>query len=306
VASASAPATEAAPVRRLAQRGKALAAAVKPALDRFSEHELTDRAAALTYYALMSLFPALLVGVALLGLLGEAATVDRVAKYVADQGAPPETVNAVRSSVKSAVSVHSGAGTLLLVFGLGLALYSASGAFGAAGRALNVVAGHEEDRGFVKRKAAGLLWTMVVIVLGVVALILVFLGGGVAHDLFEAIGLGSTAAGVWAVLRWPAAIGVVLLIYAIVYWAAPDERARFRPITPGAAAGVGLWGLASAGFFVYVSNFGSYNATYGAFAGVVILLVWLYLTNVALLLGAEINAALDEPPASRSASRRDA
>jgi membrane protein len=204
--------------------------------------------------------------------------------------------------VRTAVRLHSGAGTVLLVLGLATALYGASGAFGAAGRALNVIAGHDEDRSFVERKAGGLAWTLLLIVLGVLVLVLVFLGGGVAHDLFAAIGLGSTAAGIWTVARWPAAILVMIVIYAIVYWAAPDARNRFRPFTPGAAAGVVLWGAASGGFFLFVSSFGSYNATYGAFAGVVILLVWLYLTNVALLLGAEINAVLDEPPADAPAA----
>jgi len=281
--------------------------AVRDAFGRFREHRMTDHAAALTYYALMSLFPALLVGVALLGLLGEASTVTRVSNYVADKGAPRETVDAVRQSVQSAVQAKSGTGTALLVLGLAAALYSAAGAFGAAGRALNAVLETEEARGFVRRKLVDLGCTLVMIVLGVVVLILVFLGGGLAEDLFGTIGLGSTAAAIWNVVRWPAAVVVALVIYALVYWAAPDDRGRnFRWISPGAAAGVALWMLASAGFFFYVANFGSYNATYGVFAGLVILLVWLWLTNVAMLMGAEINAALDrarspEPdPAARA------
>jgi membrane protein len=173
----------------------------------------------------------------------------------------------------------------------------------------------DEGRGMVRRKALDLACTLVVIVLAVVALLLVFLGGGVARQLFGELGLGATAADVWNVLRWPAAVVVAMTGFAFVYWTAPDRRdAQFRLISAGAAVAVAIWLAASAGFFVYVANFGSYNATYGAFAGAVILLVWLWLTNVALLFGAEIDAvraevsqAVDRPssaPAAKSTGSR--
>ena len=213
-----------------------------------------------------------------------------------------------------------------------MSIYGAAGAFGAAGRALNRAMRLDEGRGFVRRKALDLACTLVVIVLAVVALLLVFLGGGVARQIFGELGLGSTATDVWTVLRWPAAVVVAMTAFAFVYWTAPHRRgARFKLISAGAAVAVVIWLAASAGFlrtafsralsasgslpalssswasvasviwlaasagfFVYVANFGSYNATYGAFAGAVILLVWLWLTNVALLFGAEVDAVRAE------------
>ena len=262
---------------------------------------MTDHAAALTYYALMSLFPALLVGVALLGLLGQESTVDDVARYLTDRGAPEATVNAVRSSLETAVRSQSGASTVLLVIGLALALYSASSAFGAAGRALNAVHRAEEDRGFVKRKATQIGSTLLLILLTVAVLVMVFLGGEVAREAFDAIGLGRTAGAVWTWVRWPLAVVVTMAIFSYVYAVTPDHQRPFRLISHGAVLAVLVWIAASAGFFFYVDNFGSYNAVYGAFAAVVILLLWLYLTNVAMLLGAELNAILEDREGSSPA-----
>jgi membrane protein len=254
---------------------------------------MTDHAAALTYYSLMSLFPALLVGVAVLGVFGQDSLVADTADYLKTAGAPPQTIDAVTSALDSARRQQSTAVTAL-VLGLALSLYSASGAFGAVGRALNRVWRVEEGRGLVRRKANDLLWTLVVVALALITLVLVLLGGGLASDVLGLLGLGETAADVWRVARWPAAIVSAMVIYAVVYFAAPNvEIRRFRWITPGALCGVLTWIVASALFFVYVSNFSSYSATYGAFAGAVILLVWLWVTNLALLFGAELNAVID-------------
>jgi membrane protein len=273
----------------------------KTTVRRFLDDNMTDHAAALTYYGLMSLFPALLVGVALLGLLGQQSTVDDVANYLTRHGAPEATVNAVRSSLETAVHSQRGASTVLLVIGLAVALYSASSAFGAAGRALNAVHRAEEDRGLVRRKALQVGSTLVLIVLTASVLVMVFLGGEVARELFDAIGLGRTAGEIWTWVRWPLAIVVAMGIFSFVYAVAPDHRRPFRLISPGAVLAVVVWIAASGGFFFYVSNFGSYNATYGAFAAVVILMLWLYLTNVAMLLGAELNAVLEDREASSPA-----
>ena len=254
---------------------------------------MTDSAAALTYYSLMSLFPALLVAVAVLGLFGQASLISETADYLKTAGAPEDTVNAVTSALESAQR-QKGTALTALVLGLALALNSASGAFGAAGRALNRVWRVDEGRGFVRRKAASVLWTLVVLLLVLITFVLIFLGGGLASDVLGWLGLGETAADVWRIVRWPAALASAMLVYAVVYYAAPNVEVRsFRYITPGAVFGVVTWIVASALFFVYVSNFSSYEATYGAFAGAVILLVWLWLTNLVLLFGAELNAVID-------------
>jgi membrane protein len=276
---------------------------VKGAFKRFQSDSMTDHAAALTYYVMMSLFPALLVAVSLLGLLGDNTLVGKAVKYAQENGAPKEVTDALQASLKSIVESSGSAASFTLVIGLAVALFGASGAFGAAGRALNVVFKETEDRGFVSHKLSDLAWTIVVIALGLVALVSVFLGGGIASDLFGTIGLGDTAATIWSYARWVVAIAAVLMLYAIVFAFGPDrEPRRFRLITPGALAGVVIWIVASAGFFFYVSNFGSYGATYGAFAGAVILLLWLYISGIAFLFGAEINAELGRVGSPRRAA----
>jgi membrane protein len=266
---------------------------LKEAFKRFQSDQMLDHAAALTYYSLMSLFPALLFGVAVLGVFGEESLISDTADYLKKAGAPRDTVNAVTSALDSAQSQRSTALTAL-VLGLVISLNSAAGAFAAAGRALNHAWRVDEGRGFVRRKLADLLWTLVLILLVLVTFVLIFLGGGLASDVLGQLGLGETAADVWRFARWPAALMCAMLIYAIVYFAAPNvEVRRFQWITPGAVFGVLMWILASALFFIYVSRFSSYSATYGAFAAIVILLVWLWLTNLVMLFGAELNAAID-------------
>jgi membrane protein len=266
----------------------------KRAVERFQKDEMTQRAAALTYYALLSLFPALLVAVAVLGVFGQEGLVNDASDYLKQAGAPPETVDAVTSALQSAQS-QRGTAVTALVIGLLTSLYGASGAFGAAGSALNQVWRVEEGRGFVKHKLQNLLWTIVLLLLGLVTLVLLFLGGGIADDALGKIGLGDTVSTVWQIARWPAALLVAKLIYAIVYYAAPNVEVRhWRYITPGAVFGVVATILASLAFFFYVSSFSSYSATYGAFAAIVILLIWLYLANSVLLLGAELNVVVDQ------------
>ena len=263
------------------------------AFDRFSKDTMTQWAAALTYYSLLSLFPALLFGVAVLGYFGQQSLVTDAASYLKDAGAPPETVDAITKALESAIGQRSTAAGAL-VLGLVTTLYGATGAFNSAGVALNRVFRVDEGRGFVGRKLNNLLWTLVVLVLVNLTCVLIFLGGDLATDALGLIGLGENVATVWAYARWPGALLSAMLIYAIVYYAAPNVEVRnWRYITPGAIFGVAAWIVASAGFFFYVSTFASYSATYGAFAAVVILLIWLWLTNVVLLFGAELNAVVD-------------
>jgi membrane protein len=266
----------------------------KRAFARFKEDEMLQWAAAITYFSMLSLFPALLVGVAVLGVFGQEGLIPDAADYLKSAGAPPETVDAVTAALESAQSERGTAAGALAV-GLATALYGASGAFGSVGAALNHVWRVEEGRGFVKQKLLNLAWTIVLIVLVLVTCALVFLGGGLASDVLGLIGLGDTVVAIWRVARWPAAVLATMLIYAIVYYAAPNvEIRRWQYITPGAVFGVLAWILASVGFFLYVSRFATYSATYGAFATVVVLLVWLYLTNLVLLFGAELNVAVDQ------------
>ncbi len=267
----------------------------------FQAHKMTDHAASLTYSAMMSLFPALLAMVSVLGLVGTESLVSDAVQYARDNGADESVTDAIQSSLDSAISKSGGAVSIALAVSILISLNGASGAFGAAGRALNIVYGVEDDRGFVRRKLETVLFTLLVIVLAIVSLVCIFLGGTLAEDLFGTIGLGSTAADVWRIARWAVALFAAVLIYAIVFAFAPDISPRkFRWISPGAVLGVVLWLIASAGFFFYVSNFSSYGATYGAFASAVVLLLWLYITNLCLLLGGELNAELER---SESAAR---
>lgn len=268
--------------------------AFKLAFSMFQRHRMTDWAAAMTYFLVMSLFPGLLVAVSVLGLVGEQAMVTDATRYLSGAGAPESVVDAVGASLQTLVETSSAKAGIALVFGLALGLNGASGVFGAAGRALNVVYAVEEDRGFVRRKLTDIAWTLVVITLGIVALVSVLLGGGVAKDLFGTIGLGETAATIWTYARWLVALLAMMLAFALIYAFAPDLTDRkFRWISPGSVLGVLIWLAASGLFFFYVSNFSNYGATYGAFAGAVILLLWLYITSIAFLLGGELNGVIE-------------
>jgi membrane protein len=271
----------------------------------FLAHQMTDRAATLTYYAMMSLFPALLVGVTLLGLVGQQGLVTDATNYLLDHGVDPSTASVVRRVLQNLVNTSSGALGVTLVISVALGLNGASGAFGASGRALNVVYGAEESRGMVRRKLTDVAATLAVIVLFAVVLAAVFLGGQIAHDLFGKIGLGSTAASIWSYARWPVALVAATVAYGVVYGMAPDiEPRKVRWLTPGAVVGVVLWIALSLGFSIYVRNFSSYGAAYGAFGAAIVLLLWLYLSANAFLFGAELNAELERSVEGDQASSR--
>jgi membrane protein len=268
--------------------------ALKRAFAMFRRHGMTDWGASMTYYLVMSLFPGLLLAISLLGIFGQQSLVTDSVEYLRDAGAPAEVIDAVEASLSGLIESSGAKVGIGLVLGLVLGLNGASGAFGAAGRALNKVFGVDEDRGFVRKKAQDLGWTIVVILLAVVALVSVFLGGSVAEDVFGVIGLGDTASTVWTFARWVVALAAMMVTFAIIYAFAPDlEHRRFRWISPGSVLGVMIWILASGLFFVYVANFGDYGATYGAFAGAILLLLWLYITSLAFLLGGELNGEIE-------------
>jgi membrane protein len=270
------------------------AGAAKRAFSEFRRHEMTDVAAALTYYAMMSLFPAIVLATSLFSLIGDERTVGNAVDYLARQGADQETQDAIRAVMRKIVEASGGAVSVALAISVLIALNGASGAFGAAGRALNRVYRTDDDRGFVDKKLIDLGMTLAIVVLLLVVMAALFLGGGLAEDLLGSIGLGSTASLIWSIARWPIALCGMLTAYALIYTYAPDiEPRRLRWITPGAVTGVGIWIVASIGFGIYIKNFSSYGAAYGAAGAVIVLLLWLWLSSCAFLFGAELNAELE-------------
>jgi membrane protein len=259
----------------------------------FYDDQMTQHAAALTYYALMSLFPAALLGISLLALIGQYPdTYDAILGYVRDV-APSSAIAPIDDSLRTAFR-HKDTATTAVVLSVLVTFYGTTGVLEAARRALNVVFGSSNGRSFWRRKTIDVAFTFVLGSLVLSTLVMVFIGGRLADDLFGFMGLGSTAAKIWSIVRWPGALAVTALIFALVYYVTPDVKHRsFKWITPGAVVGVLLWLLASLGFSLYLSNFGSVNALYGAFTGAIVLVGWLWLTNVALLFGAELNAAIE-------------
>ena len=260
----------------------------------FYDDQMTHHAAALTYYSLMSLFPAALLGLSLLGLLGQyPETYNAIVGYLEDV-APASVVEPVDSSLRRALNNKSTA-TTALVISIALTLYGTTGALEATRRALNVVFELSGDgRSFLRRKAIDVASTFVLMALVLASLVLVFVGGRFAEDLLGFLGLGETAASIWSVARWPAAALAAMLAFAYTYYITPDVQHRsFHWLTPGAVVAVLLWLAASLGFSAYVSGVADVGAIYGTFAGAILLLAWLWLTNVALLFGAELNAEIE-------------
>jgi membrane protein len=266
---------------------------LKRSAREFRDDNLTDWAAALTYYAVLALFPALIVLVALVGLLGQYPQTTNALLDIVDRVGPSSAVDTFRGPVEGVVKSKGGAGALLSIGLLG-ALWSASGYIGAFIRASNIVYEREEGRPFYKLRPVQLAVTLV----GVIALALVAVGivvtGPLARAVGDAVGLGSTAVTVWGVAKWPVLLLIVMAMVAGLYYVAPNVRQpRFRWVSPGGILAVLAWILASLLFGFYVANFGSYNKTYGSLAGVVIFLLWLWITNLALLFGVEFDSELE-------------
>ena len=259
----------------------------------FYDDQMTHHAAALTYYSLMSLFPALLLAVSILGLAGQyPATYDAILGYLRDV-VPPSALVPLDTSVRAALQ-HKGTAVTTLAISVVVTLYGTTGALEAVRRALNVVFEVDGGRGFFRRKAVDAASTVVLMALVLISLILVFVGGGFAEDLLGFLGLGPTVVQIWDIARWPVAVMVAMLVFSFIYYVTPDVRQRsFRWVTPGAVTGVVLWLGGSYGFSLYVSKVADVGAVYGAFAGAILLVAWLWLTNVALLFGAELNAEIE-------------
>jgi membrane protein len=268
-------------------------AVIKRTLVSFYDDQMTHHAAALTYYALMSLFPTVLLGLSLLGLLGQYPdTYNAILGYARDV-APDSVVTPLDSSLQRALQ-NKGTAATALAISVAVALYGTTGVLEAARRALNVVFEIQSGRSFLRRKLVDVASTVVLLALVLVTGILVFVGGGFADDLLGFIGLGPTAAMVWSIARWPAALLVAMLVFSFIYLVTPDVQQRsWRWVTPGAVTGVLLWLLASWGFSTYISKVADVGAIYGAFTGAIVLVAWIWLTNVALLFGAELNAEIE-------------
>lgn len=265
-------------------------AVLKGTLKEFKKDELADRAAALTYYSILALFPALLALVSLLGVAGQSATravLDNIQKL-----APGPAQDILRNAVQQ-MQGKGGVGSIMAIVGLALAVWSASGYVAAFIRSANAVYDIPEGRPVWTVLPVRVGVTVVLMVMAVISALIVVFTGGLARQAGDALGAGDTALTAWSIAKWPVLLVLVTVMIAVLYWATPNAKVRgFRWITPGSFLALLIWMVASAGFALYVANFGSYNKTYGTLGGVIIFLVWLWITNLAVLLGLEFDAEL--------------
>jgi len=263
-------------------------AALKRTWSEFREDNMSDWAAALTYYSVLAIFPALLAVVSVLGLIGPSATqplIDNINTL-----APGPAKDLLVSSIRN-IQHSSGAAGVLFVVSIALAIWSASGYVAAFMRASNVIYDVGEGRPIWKTLPTRVLTTLALLVMLALVAVGVTVTGSVASSVGQSLGVGDTAVTVWGIAKWPVVVLVVMAMFGLLYWAAPNvKHPRFRWVTPGSIAGVVLWIVASVLFAVYVGNFSSHNKTYGALGGVIVFLIWLWISNIALLLGAELNA----------------
>jgi membrane protein len=258
----------------------------------FGRDQCTDLAAALTYYAVLSLFPALLALVSLLGVFGQGKRTTDAVLEIVNSVAPTSAVDTLRPTIDQLVNTPSAG--FALVLGLLTALWSASGYVGAFGRAMNRMYEIQEGRPVWKLRPLQVLLTLGGLVLAGVVAFMLAVSGPIARSIGGAIGLGDVALTVWNIGRWPLILLAVVLAVAILYYATPNvKQPKFRWISIGATLAIVTWIVASILFAIYVSNFSSYNKTYGALAGVIVFLLWLWITNLALLFGAELDAELE-------------
>jgi membrane protein len=257
----------------------------------FRADNLTDLAAALTYYGVLAIFPMLIVLVSILGLIGHSATqplIENLGKV-----APGPAKQIFTSAIRN-IQASQGTAGIVFIVGLAVALWSASGYVAAFMRASNIIWDVQEGRPIWKTIPVRVGVTLVTVVLLTVSAAAVVLTGALAKRVGSLIGVGRSAVTVWDIAKWPVLLLIIALILAILYYAAPNVRQPgFRWVTPGGVLAVVLWVLASAAFALYVANFSSYNKTYGALSSVVVFLVWLWISNTVILLGAELNAEIE-------------
>lgn len=264
--------------------------ALKRTVKAFKEDKLGVWAAALTYFGVLSIFPALLVVVSVLGLIGASAT-DALLENLEDVAPGP-----AQEILTNAITNLQGAGSasgVAFVIGIAGAIWAASGYVAGFMDASNAVYDVEEGRGVTKTLPVRVGLTLVLMVLAGVIAFAVTLTGGLAREVGDVIGVGDTAVDVWGLAKWPALLLLVSLLLAVLYWGAPNVKLPFRFVSPGSVLAVLGWVIASLGFAFYVANFSSYNKTYGALAGPIVFLLWLWISNICILLGAELNAELE-------------
>ncbi|MEH1167028.1 YihY/virulence factor BrkB family protein [Micromonospora sp. CPCC 205539] len=267
-------------------------AAMRRTVREFQDDSLTDWAAALTYYGVLSIFPGLLVLISLLGLLGNSAT--EGVQDTVNQAVPDGSIREIITEAIKSADQNGGLASVAAVIGLLAAFWSASGYIGAFMRASNTIYDVPEGRPIWKTLPIRAGVTALIGVLLLASAVIVVFTGRLAELVGDAVGLGSTAVTVWDIAKWPVLLMLVILMFAILYWASPNARhGGFRWVSPGGVLAMVIWLVISGLFAFYVSNFGSYNKTYGALAGVIIFLIWLWLTNIAILLGAEFDAELE-------------
>jgi membrane protein len=262
---------------------------IKRTLKEFSEDNLTDWAAALTYYGIQALFPAIIALVSIVGLLTTPEQLTTALTTVL----PGQAADTLGPVIEQVAGNQSAAG-IGLVIGLAAAIWSASGYVGAFTRAANVVYETPEGRKFWKLKPLQLLVTLIGILFAAAIVLMLVLSGPVVDAVGSAIGLGDTALTVWNVVKWPVILVILALMIAVLYYSTPNVKLRgFKWVSPGAGVAILVAVVASAAFAFYVGNFGSYNKTYGTLAGVVVFLIWFWLINLALLFGIEFDAEME-------------
>jgi YihY family inner membrane protein len=278
-------------------------AAVKRTFKEFRIDNLSDWAAALTYYSVLSIFPALLVLISLIDLTGQ-STIPALLNNL-DQVAPGSVNDILRDAMTNLQRTQGSAGVIALV-GLAAALWSASGYVAAFMRASNAIYDVPEGRPVWKTVPIRLGVTVLVMLLLTVSAVAVVATGGLAERIGRLLGIGKAAVNAWDIAKWPVLLLLVSFLFALLYWASPNAKQGFRWVTPGGILAVVVWVVASVAFALYVANFGSYNKTYGSLAGVIIFLVWLWISNTAILLGAELNAELERSRAIAAGHPADA
>ncbi|MGJ9373797.1 YihY/virulence factor BrkB family protein [Nesterenkonia sp. CF4.4] len=265
---------------------------LRTTIREFSDDGCTDLAAGLTYRTVLSIFPALITVVSVLSLFGQGGGTVTTVLDQAEGIVPSDTWGTVRPALESVLTAP--APGLGLILGLLIALWSASGYVKAFGRAMNIIHEVPEGRGGIALNVQMYLLTALILVLGAIALMIFVLSGPIAEAAGNAIGLGPVAITVWSIAKWFILAFVVVLVVALLYYATPNvKQPKFRWVSVGALIAIVVAVLASVGFFFYVSNFSNYNATYGALAGVIILLLWIYIVNAILLFGAEVDSEVE-------------